>query len=93
MKILYAIFISTTVLTYCTLQYLLPFQEELAHKQAKESQKSQWVSAADACSRITQTSVTTSMDATGAVYCISQAGKLLATIAQEETQNNHRKKP
>jgi hypothetical protein len=93
MKHVFLICIATYALTLWLLSVLLPAQQLVANKKAKEDQKSQWVEAASACSSAAQGNVTTSMDASGVVYCISQTGKLLATIADTTKENPHQSKP
>ena len=63
---------------------MLPIQERIAQRNIQEEQSQEWKQAALACEKNTSGMTTVSKDKHGAVYCISHAGKVLATISEQE---------
>lgn len=63
---------------------MLPIQERIAQNNVQKAQNQEWKQALDACAKNTPGMVTVSKDKQGAVYCISHAGKVLATISEQE---------
>lgn len=85
MRYLYSITVAVAVLTYTGLCWLKPIQEDAIKKLHEESLVDQYRQAKESCSKAAGINVTPLLDIEGAVYCLSTAGKLVATI----TAANH----
>ena len=63
---------------------MLPIQERIAQRNVQDAQSQEWKQASLACEKNASGMTTVSKDKQGVVYCISHAGKVLATISEQE---------
>lgn len=82
MRYLYLLTALAAGFAYLGLSVMLPIQESALAKKHADKSKSEWQQAEQACRKAVNGSITTSRDIHGVVYCISSAGKLLATITE-----------
>lgn len=82
MNIAYAIIVASAILSSVATILVLPSQEQGIAMRLEQKQKDQWQEAANACKRAVGSPSITTANSDGVVYCISYAGKLLATIAE-----------
>lgn len=82
MNIAYAIIVASAILASVSTILVLPSQEQGIAMRLEQKQKDQWQKAVNACKQAVGASSITATNSDGVVYCISYAGKLLATIAE-----------
>lgn len=82
MNIAYAIIVASAILSSVITILVLPAQEEGISMRLEQRQKDQWQEAVNACKKAVDTPTLTAMNSDGVIYCISYAGKLLASITQ-----------
>ena len=82
MNIAYAIIVASVILSSVITILVLPAQEEGIALRLKQKQKDEWQEAVNSCKKAVGGSTWTAVNNEGVIYCISYAGKLLATIAQ-----------
>lgn len=81
MRVLYTITLATATLTYFGLCWLKPIQQDILKREQQQHLKSQYEQAKQACLDSVGAYGNASMDVSGVIYCISAAGKLVATIS------------
>lgn len=72
-----------TAIAALGLKVCLPMQKEQVQKDYHQAKKQEWTKAVNACQKVAGVNVTATLDAKGGIYCLTQAGKLIATIAEE----------
>lgn len=82
MNIAYAIIVASAILSSVVTILVLPSQEQGIAMRLEKQQKNQWQEAVNACKQAVGSPSITATNSDGVVYCISYAGKLLATIAE-----------
>lgn len=82
MNIAYAIIVASAILSSVATILVLPSQEQGIAMRLEKEQKDQWQKAGNACKQAVGSSSITATSSNGVVYCISYAGKLLATITE-----------
>ena len=82
MNIAYAIIVASAILSSVVTILVLPSQEQGIAMRLEQKQKDQWQKAVNVCKQAVGSSSITATNSDGVVYCISYAGKLLATITE-----------
>lgn len=82
MNISYAIIVASAILSSVITILAMPVQEQGIAMRLEQKEKDKWQEAVNACKATVGGSTWTAVNNEGAIYCISYAGKLLATIAQ-----------
>lgn len=81
MRYLYILTLTTALFTYMGLCWLKPIQQDIVKRQHQDEIKSQYNQAKQACMNSVGVHVSASLGIDGMIYCISSAGKLVATIS------------
>lgn len=84
MNIAYAIIVASAILSSVATILVLPSQEQGIALRLEQKQKDQWQEAVNACKQAVDTPSITATNSDGVVYCISYAGKVLATISENK---------
>ena len=82
MNIAYAIIVASAILSSVATILVMPAQEQGIAMRLEQAKNTEWQEAVNACKKAVDTPSLTATNSDGVIYCISYAGKLLATITE-----------